>query len=150
VRKKISKESVLKLHLAKAKKTISRINTEQADTVIDYMSKLKVRGAIRAGVDLVCRRGKRTSAKLKVGLRYQKVRGRGKWQCISSLIRIQAAYDKETRFKTLGNKYELHPKSIARNSILVAAVFMKAQDEWLDHALKACSAYRMSSSWSSS
>ncbi len=100
--------------------------------VQSYVSTLRIRGALRAGVDLVCRRkGGSKKLRLEVGLRRKKVKGRGKYQMIST--RIEAAYDVETRRKTLAAKYQLGPKAIRHNSVVIGSIFLDAQNKWLEH-----------------
>ena len=126
------------------KSRVGKVNGKQAAELTKYALQVNVHGALRAGVELVCRRqrksGTSSSAKLRVELRVRrkKVRGKGQYQSVGPQVRLQAAFDKETRNKSLARKYQLGPKAIARNSRLVAGIYLQAQLEWLRQIAQVC------------
>ena len=69
---------------------------------------------------------------LKVVVRRHKTTGRGQWQCLAPRTRISMAFDVDCRARSVGDKYEVHPKTVSRNSCAIAEAWMMCQTMWLD------------------
>ena len=118
-------------------------NSELAKTLQTYVRHINVHGATRAGAELFVQRRKRKrqgrtevgQPKLKVRIRHRKVRGRGTYQCVSPQIRLQMAFDEDQGHRSLSRKFDLHHKTVVRNTMCVAETFLRRQDEWLKGVL---------------
>jgi len=76
--------------------------------------------------------------KVQLAVRKKHVKGKGAYQSVTPRVRIQMAYDRESRHKVLGRQYQLHPRSVARNCLLVAGTYLEMQSVWLDHLERIC------------
>ena len=120
-----------------------RENSELAKTLQTYVRHINIHGATRAGAELFVQRRKRKrqgrtevgQPKLKVRIRHRKVRGRGTYQCVSPQIRLQMAFDEDQGHRSLSRKFDLHHKTVVRNTMCVAETFLRRQDEWLKGVL---------------
>lgn len=130
----------------------ARVTTEQASNVIALCNAVNVRGVMRAGVSLVAKRVRAAGStrqyrsdtldggalKVQLKVKRTKVRGKGAYQSLGNRHRIAMAYDQDTKHKTLARKFEVHPKTIARNQVLIAATFMNVQLAWLERLVQMC------------
>jgi hypothetical protein len=134
------------------RKMNARVTTEQASNVIALCNAVNVRGVMRAGVSLAAKRVRAVGStrqyrsdtldggalKVQLKVKRKKVRGRGGYQSLGNRHRIAMAYDQDTKHKTLARKFEVHPKTIARNQVLIAATFMNVQLAWLERLVQMC------------
>ena len=136
-------DKVLKMNAARYRKELRRLRSKHAAEVVKYAKEtIQVRGALRAGVDLVARpsrggRGSRPEDSLQVfcQVRRRHVKGKGAYQGLGTAAKLGMAYDDETCHKKLARSWHAHPKTVARNKEVVAAVYMKQQTAWLKQLL---------------
>lgn len=121
--------------------------TERVEQAGKYVEQMKLHGALRAGTTLAVvkkkdRRNYSQGKQLKVIIRRKAIHGRGKYQRVDAATRIKLGFDKNQRHKQLGRKFDLHPKTVARNGLLIAEAVYRCQLEWLDGILRFCERHR--------
>ena len=115
----------------------------QAQVLLEHVRQLKVDGALRAGTEVVVRNKRKRQRRcggqdLRVVQRRRQTKGRGTYQTVGPRCRIEMAFSKEVRNKALGRMFQIGPKAVALNRIVVSEVFLLQQLAWMQCLVAAC------------
>ena len=110
--------------------------------LLQHVRSFNVHGAMRAGSEVKLidakKGGKRNTGgqTLQLCSRRSKTAGKGKYQSVGPLCRLDMAFGVEQRSKVVGRMYQLGAKAVALNRAVVAEVFLEMQLRWLRHLVE--------------
>ena len=140
-----------KMLAGRARARTDRAVSENTQAVVNYARELNIRGAVRAGAQLVVRHKKRShrpqGRSVAVLLKTKRgCHGRGRYQGMTAPSRLDMIFARETSTKALGRRFGCHPNTVRRNRLLCASMVLDKQAMYLDRLLQICESSPPSSS----
>ena len=122
-----------RLARGRVKAAANRTRQEMATAMESYARTMNVRGAMRAGCEVVTKKVRKSDKlKMQVVVRHPKAKGAGAYQSVGPRVRLNIAFAQDVGMRSLARRYDMHHSSIMRNMLGVAEVFTNHQAEYME------------------